>query len=251
MAAHLEHTIRDLESERDAVARLLQSRRELVASVSHELRTPVAIMRSYLEAMLVRWDDSVPVALRKNVEAVTQQSLQLQHLIDDLFTLSRAEVGEMELRCQALDVGAIVQRCVEAAAPVQWKVSKVQLVAKVPHPLPPAQIDETRLEQIIHNLLGNAARHTPTGGIVAATAYAERDAVVIRVEDTGDGIAAEDLSRIWERFYRTDSARSKDSSGTGLGLALVKELTEAMGGTVMAESVVGQGSCFTVRLPRA
>jgi signal transduction histidine kinase len=249
MATALERAMHDLQAERDAVTTLLRSRRELVASVSHELRTPVAIMRGYLETMLARWDSSLPAALQRDVEVLDQESAQLQRLIDDLFTLSRAEVNELDLQRQATAVGAVVQRCVAAAAPVLWKTNKVELVADVPAQLPPALVDEVRLEQIIHNLLRNGARHTPPGGIVAVTAHAEPDAVVIQVQDTGEGIAPEDLPRIWERFYRAESAREHDSSGAGLGLALVKELTEAMGGTVAAESVVGQGSCFTIRLP--
>ncbi|MGD9101195.1 MAG: ATP-binding protein, partial [Anaerolineae bacterium] len=93
-------------------------------------------------------------------------------------------------------------------------------------------------------------RHTPPGGIVAVTAHAEPETIVVQVKDTGEGITPQDLPRIWKRFYRAESARAHDRGGAGLGLALVKELTEAMGGTVGAESVVGQGSCFTIRLPR-
>jgi signal transduction histidine kinase len=250
MAAALEDAMRDLQAERDAVATLLHARRELIASVSHELRTPVAIVRGYLETMLTRWDSTPPATLQRDVRLVDQETAHLQRLIDDLFTLSRAEVGKLDLRCQPTDVGALIRRCVAAAAPVLWQSGKVELVADVPAPLPPALVDPVRLEQILHNLLRNGGRHTPPGGIVAVTAHAEPDTVVIQVQDTGEGIAPQDLPRIWERFYRAESARAHDRGGAGLGLALVKELTEAMGGTVGAESVVGQGSCFTIRLPR-
>jgi signal transduction histidine kinase len=251
MSAALQAAMQDLQTERDAVAALLRSRRELVASVSHELRTPVAIVRSHLEAMLSRWETSLPPALQRDVELIDQETAHLQRLLDDLFTLSRAEVGELDLRLLPTDVVAVARRCVAAAAPVLWQSSKVELVADAPDALPPALADEMRLEQIIHNLLRNAARHTPPGGIVAVSARAEPDALVLQVRDTGEGIAPQDLPHIWERFYRSETTRARDSSGAGLGLALVKELTEAMNGTVQAASTPAHGSCFTIRLPRA
>ena len=119
-----------------------------------------------------------------------------------------------------------------------------------PH-LPAVLADERRLEQILANLLRNAICHTPPGGIVAAATRADSGSLVIEVRDTGEGIAPHDLAHIWERFYRGENnlALAGDSGGAGLGLALVKELTEAMGGSVAAESTPGQGSCFSVRLP--
>jgi signal transduction histidine kinase len=116
--------------------------------------------------------------------------------------------------------------------------------------------DEGRLEQVVRNLLANAIRHTRPGGVIrlaaeGVTAGGDRDQVAIHVEDTGEGIAAVDLDRIWDRFYRTDGARDRDRGGAGLGLALVKELTEAMGGRVQATSVIGEGSRFSVYLPVA
>jgi signal transduction histidine kinase len=111
-------------------------------------------------------------------------------------------------------------------------------------------VDEARLQQILANLMRNGIRHTPPGGIVAVMAAAEDDGVCIEVRDTGEGIPPQELAHIWERFYRGESARTEDRRGAGLGLALVKELVEAMGGTVEVESVVEEGSCFTVRVPR-
>jgi len=115
--------------------------------------------------------------------------------------------------------------------------------------LPPALADERRLEQVLSNLLHNGVRHTPPGGIVAVMAAAEQDALRIEARDTGEGIPPEELPYVWERFYRGESARAEDSRGAGLGLALVKELTEAMGGTVEVKSILGEGSCFVVKLP--
>jgi signal transduction histidine kinase len=251
MAADLAQAMRDLQTERDRVAALLQSRRELVAGVSHELRTPVATVRGYLESARTGWDEQPPETLQRDLAVMEGEVVRLQGLIDDLFTLSRADADGLPLDVRPVDVGAVVQRRVEAIAPLAWASSRVTVVAQVMPDLPPAQADEARLEQVLSNLLRNGVRHTPPGGIVAAVVAAEDEHVRIEVRDTGEGISSEALPRIWERFYRGEGARDEGGRGAGLGLALVKELTEAMGGTVGVESVVGQGSCFTVWLPRA
>src|SRR5262249_38050383 len=137
------------------------------------------------------------------------------------------------------------------AAPLAWRSNRVEVMAEAAPDAPLAWVDEARLEQVIANLVHNGVRHTPPGGIVSLWVEGAPDGVALQARDTGEGIAAEDLPRIWERFYRADAARLHPESGSGLGLALVKELTEAMGGSVAVESVVGQGSCFTLRLPSA
>jgi signal transduction histidine kinase len=250
MADDLERTVDALQAERDKVTSLLQSRRDLIANVSHELRTPVATIRGYLESTLAGRDEE-PLKLRHDLEIMEREVGHLQMLIEDLFTLSRAEVGELALACEPVDVGAIVRRMVDTVAPLAWRAGRVEVVAQVPSDLPLVLADERRLEQVLSNLLHNGVRHTPPGGIVAVIVAVEEDAVRIEVRDTGQGIPPGDLPYVWERFYRGESARAEDSRGAGLGLALVKELTEAMGGTVEVESVLREGSCFTVRLPRA
>ena len=259
MAADLERAVHELQAERDTVATLLKARRELVASVSHELRTPVATLRGYLESTRTHWDGTrtPPDTLRHDVEIMERETLHLQALIDDLFTLSRAEVGRLELRPAPTDVGTVARRCAETFAPLAWQSNRVEVVANVPEDVPLALVDASRLEQAVQNLLHNGVRHTPPGGIVAVEVDTElesdapTDAVVVRVKDTGEGIAPDELTHIWERFYRTERARQRPNSGTGLGLALVKELIEAMGGSVAVESELGEGSCFTLRLPHA
>ncbi len=249
MAADLQRTMNELEAERDAVMSLLNARRELIASVSHELRTPVAILRGHQETLLDGSTTPSPDELRHAIEIMAQTTLNLQHLIDDLFTLSRAEVNQLEIERRQVAVEAVARRCAESAGPSIWAAGRVELALDIAPNLPAALVDETRLEQIIYNLVRNSARHTPPGGIIAIRVFADTTCIVLQVSDTGEGIAPEDLPHIWERFYRADSARALDSGGSGLGLALVKELTEAMGGSVSAESQLGQGSCFTIRLP--
>jgi signal transduction histidine kinase len=250
MAADLERATSEIQAERDKVASLFQSRRELIANVSHELRTPVATVRGYMESSIAGNDD-VPPELQHDLEVMTREIERLQGLIDDLFTLARAEVDGLAMELRPTDVGAVVQRRVEAMTSLAWQKGRVEVVAEVPPDLPPALADAGRLDQVLVNLLRNGVRHTPPGGIVAAVVTVEEDAVCVEVRDTGEGIPSDDLPHVWERFYRGESARIDDDRGAGLGLALVRELTEAMGGTVVVESVVGRGSCFTVRLRRA
>ncbi len=251
MAADLERAVRDLQAERDTVSHLLESRRALIANVSHELRTPVATLRGYLEAARAHWDDAPPPTLRHDLEVMERESIRLQALIDDLFTVARADVGQLELRCEPVDVGPVARRVVETTAPLAWQSGRVTVLADAPPDLPLALADASRLEQILRNLLHNAVRHTPPGGIVAVEVTADADTVSLSVNDTGEGIGSEDLPHIFERFYRASNARDRGDGGAGLGLALARELAAAMGGTVTVASTPDQGSSFTVRVPRA
>jgi signal transduction histidine kinase len=245
MAEGLEQAMHDLEAERDKVESLLQSRRQLVASVSHELRTPVATMRGYLESMQAR-PEKAAEGWTQDLQIVEDELGRLQGLIEDLFTLSRADAAGLALELESTDVGALVRRRVDAMAPMAWRSGRVEVVAEMTASLPPARADERRLDQVLVNLLRNAIQHTMPGGIVVVSVHDEGAMLRIDVRDTGAGIAAPDLQHVWDRFYR-----GQGSQGAGLGLALVKELTEAMGGTVAVESAVGEGSCFTLRIPLA
>jgi signal transduction histidine kinase len=172
---------------------------------------------------------------------------RLSGLIDDLFTLSQADVDNLPLTCAPTSLPPLIGQVVETFAPLAWNSGKVEVAANLPDQLPAVQADARRLQQVLLNLLRNAVRHTPPGGIVAILAEAEATTVRIEVRDTGAGIDPADLPHIWERFYRGKNATSESA---GLGLALVKELVEAMNGSVTTESAPGQGSCFTVRLPQ-
>jgi signal transduction histidine kinase len=245
MAADLERTLRELGAERDRVTGLLESQRQLVVGVSHELRTPVATVRGYLESAL-RHAAPQP-DLRADLDTMQREISRLQQLIDDLFSLSRAEVGRLELRPEATDIGALVQRLVATQAPLAWRQRRVELITDIPEQPLLAWVDGQRLEQILSNLVSNAVRYTPPGGLVVVEVVAEPERVRLQVRDTGGGIAPDELQRVFERFYR---GRADDvHGGTGLGLALVKQLTEAMGGTVEVGSTPGEGSCFSVRFP--
>jgi signal transduction histidine kinase len=247
MAMDLERAMRALQQERDRVAALLEERRQLIANVSHELRTPVATLRGYLETTLMHWDETTHASLRQDLQVMEDEVLHLQGRVEDLFTLARADLGRLILQKEPTDVGELVHHVVDTRAPLAWRSSRIEMVAEVPPGLPLVLADARRLEQALQNLLHNGLRHTSPGGIVAVVVQAEATTVSIHVKDTGEGIASADLPHIWQRFYQTESSRSR--GGTGLGLALVKEWIEGMGGSVSVSSRPGEGSCFTLCLP--
>lgn len=222
-------------------------RRDLVADVAHELRTPLTVLQGNLQAMI---DGVYPIDAAE-VARLHDQTRVLARLVDDLHALAQAEAGQLTLRRQPADVGDLVADVVAAFAPAA-AAAGVDLAGDAAPGLPRVDADPLRLAQVLQNLVANALRHTPAGGRVVVTGRAvDARAVEIEVGDTGEGIAPEDLSRVFERFYRTDRARARASGGTGLGLAIARAIVEAHGGTIRAASpgVPGQGSTFTVRLP--
>jgi signal transduction histidine kinase len=247
MAADLENALAEIQAERDKVASLLDAQRQLTASVSHELRTPLATIQGYLEPALEN-----PKTFNTETLAIIEQETQrLQRLIDDLFTLSQAEVDALKLQIQPIDVGAVAQSMIETHAPLAWQRGRIEVVAQTDGDQLIALADEGRLEQILTNLLRNGIRHTPPGGIVAVMVSQDEAWIQLEVRDTGEGIDPKELPLIWGRFYRGSEGRQNSKSGAGLGLALVKELTESMGGTVNVASTLGEGSVFTIRLQKS
>jgi signal transduction histidine kinase len=246
MAADLEQKTTDLQLERDKVAALLKSQRELTAAVSHELRTPIATLGSYLDSDLDHWDENWPDNLNHDLQIMRREVDRLQTMMDDLLTLSRAEVSQLTLDINAVNLAELAGWLVETTAPLAWKNNRVEITADISDRLPAVKADAQRLEQVLRNLVQNGIRHTPPGGILAISAQTEGECMRIEVRDTGEGISAEDLPHIFERFYRAD-ARVEDGR-TGLGLALAKELVEAMGGSITAQSQPGEGSTFTLHL---
>jgi len=249
MASELEHTLLELQSERDKVAQLLEERRALFASVSHELRTPVAVLRSGLETVRASAQLPADAQLAQDLSTLEHQTVQLQRLLDDLFTLARVEVRQFELACRSVTLAPLVPAVVQQFAAWAWDTGRVELVYQDAGEPLTVLADPTRLEQVLANLVRNAVRFTEPGGLVVVQTGRTADAVQIQVRDTGCGIAAADLEHIWARFYRT--GQEAQEANAGLGLPLVKEFIEAMGGTVAVESRPGEGSCFTLTLPPA
>jgi signal transduction histidine kinase len=245
MAENIQRSNQNLSESRDKIAALLKNQRELTALVSHELRTPIATLRGYLEKS-IDGIDPLPESVSQDLEIMHHEVLRLQSLIDDLFTLSRVDLEQLELHIQRVDVCPMVERVVTTLQPVAWKNARVELNQQVPCEHVYVQADEQRLEQILLNLINNAVRHTQPGGLVIVSASTDENFIELAVADTGEGIAAERLPEIWERFNH-----GSGNGGSGLGLSLVKDLTERMQGQVGVESQPGEGSRFWVRLPRA
>jgi signal transduction histidine kinase len=238
MAATLENTMNALRNERNTVANLLQSRREWLTTISHELRTPVATMRGYLEA-------TKPDDFQREREVITREVLHLQNLLEDLFALARSDSGHLTIKCVEMDIRPLMDHIVQTFAGLARQKAAISVVNTSSATTIIAVVDPTRLEQILYNLLHNSLRHTPPGGIIALGAEVKDQQVHITVEDTGEGIPADILEHIWEKFYSTDNR----PDNAGIGLALVKELVMSMRGKVSVSSIVGQGTRFSICLP--
>lgn len=225
-----------------------KQRRSFVANVSHDLRTPIAIIRGHVDAQL-HGSGADGLDPRASFMVIERETQTLAKLIDDLFTLSRVEEGVLPVARLPVHLQPLAEQTVESLRPYALKTGRVSVNANVPGDVPPVLGDQTRVTQILSNLLHNAVRHTPAGGVVMLTARAIRDGteVEISVEDTGVGIAPDDLPRIFDRFYQGESVR--ETGGTGLGLSIVKQLVEIQGGTVSATSTLGQGTRISFRLP--
>jgi signal transduction histidine kinase len=241
--------------ERRKAERAEQSRRDLIVNVGHELRTPIASIRAHVESIALALDDQAtlpPEALRSYLGIVQREAERLGTLVDELLALARSETDRLQLTIAPVDAAAVIDEVYQALAPLARRERQVTLVRDVPPSAPPLLADRQRLVQVLLNLLRNAITYTPAGGIVSVSLQqADPDHLVLAVADTGSGIAPADLERIFERFYRTDASRARASGGFGLGLAIVRELVEAMGGAITVESRLGEGSCFAVRLPIA
>jgi signal transduction histidine kinase len=225
--------------------RLFDARRELVAHASHDLRTPLASLQAMLEAVE---DGLAPPELY--LPAMGEQVRHLGRLVDDLFELARIDAGQLTLELRDVRLDGLVASCVRGVA-ASAEARGVRVESRVDAAAPPARCAPEHVERVLLNLLANALRHTPGDGAVAVLLEAEGDGVRLSVEDTGDGIAPDQLEQAFERFWRADSARRRDGAGAGLGLAIAKGLVEAQGGRIWAEPRRGGGARVSLVLPAA
>jgi two-component system sensor histidine kinase BaeS len=220
-------------------------RRALLADVAHELRTPLATVDGYVEALA----DGVLPTDQESWTAIRTETRRLGRLVDDLQQVSRAEEHQLDMHPAPTPPAGLVEHARQAAAPV-YAAKGVTLECRIEPDLPAIVVDPDRLGEVLANLLANALRHTPAGGRVELSARRSDREIELAVADSGDGIAPEHLQRVFERFYRVDRARSRASGGSGIGLAIVRAIVEAHGGTVTAASPgLGHGATFAVRLP--
>lgn len=226
-------------------------RRNMIADIAHELRTPLTVVQGNLEALMDGVYDLTP----ENVAAVHKQTVVLTRLVADLRDLALAESGQLRLERKMVSLADVISQVSEGLE-VQAREKGVTMKFETAENLPKIQADEQRITQVLFNLISNALRHTPVGGTITISSElrAERpfqgnDRVLVSVRDTGSGIAPDELPRVFERFYRADRSRARSTGGSGLGLTIAKQIVEAHGGQVWAQSWLGAGSTFAFSLP--
>ena len=225
------------------VRRLETIRRDFVANVSHELKTPLTAIAGYAETLATESADEQATGF---AQTIVDNARRMQRLVDDLLDLSRIESGGWQPAPRELRVDAAAR---EAWRPFADRAASRKIELETATDSATVNSDPEALRQIFTNLFDNALRHTPTGGQIRVTAHRVGAETLVRVSDTGSGIPAEHLPRIFERFYRVDPGRSRQEGGTGLGLAIVKHLVEAHGGKVEAESELGRGTTIRLHFP--
>lgn len=223
-----------------------QLRRNMVADVAHELRTPLSNIQGYLEAIRDGMVEPDAGAIR----SLTEETALLSRLVNELQELSLAEAGELKLIFQAESITDLIRQAATSWQP-QLTTGEILLSLEVPEDLPPVSIDWQRVNEVLHNIMENAVAHTRKRGTIKIAASQKGRWVEVTVSDTGEGIPAEDLPHIFERFYRVDKSRARATGGSGLGLTIAKRLVEAHGGTIVVQSKLGEGSCFSFTVPVA
>ena len=210
-----------------------QLRRQLMADVAHELRTPLSILQGRIEGLL----DGVYPRDDARMAGLLEETQHLSRLVEDLRTLANAEAGALDLRKEMVDPADLIR---DAAGAFDRKIE-----VDASDEMPPIDVDPVRIREVLLNVLANADRHTPAEGKIAIHGEMQPRKLVIRVTDTGSGIAPEDLPRIFERFHK-----GRDSHGSGLGLAIAKTLVVAHGGDIQVTSALGEGTTVSIALPR-
>ena len=222
-----------------------RQRRNMVADVAHELRNPLSNIRGYVEAVR----DGVLEADEATIGSIHRQTMYLSKLVEDLRLLAETESADFSLDLEPGSMGEVVARSVEAHRP-QAQAKGVSLSSSTQTALQEVEMDRTRIEQVLGNLLQNAIRHTPSDGRVDVTVEASESAVKVTVADTGEGISPDDLPHVFDRLFRADPSRTRTTGGAGLGLTIARQLVEAHGGSIRAESTPSQGSRFIFEIPR-
>ena len=227
--------------------RLERVRRDFVANVSHEFKTPLTAIQGFAETLLggALEDEK---NRRRFLEILLEHARRLARLTDDLLELSQIEAERFELEIRPLPVNELLESCIETT---RLRAAEKRLALSVEYPpgLPAIAGDRRRFSVVLQNLVDNAVQYTPSGGRIKVLARREGREVVLTVSDTGIGVPKAEQARIFERFYRVDTARSREAGGTGLGLAIAKHIVEAHGGRIWVESELGRGSSFHFSIP--
>ena len=227
--------------------KLEKLRAEFVANVSHELKTPLTAIKGFVETLKTSAKED-PVAMVRFLDIIEKQTQRLENLVNDLLTLSSIESNEVKMNFIAEPLHKIISSVVSLQKNIIEEKGH-HITVNIPADLPYVLVDRQRMEQVFLNLLDNAVKFTPAGGKIDFSAWWEKPYVRVEVKDTGVGIPAEHLSRVFERFYRIDKSRSREAGGTGLGLAIVRQIVSAHQGKIEVESASEIGSTFRIFLP--
>lgn len=230
----------------ESLQRAEQQRRNLMADIAHELRTPLSAMQGLLRALL----DGVYPITAKEISTLYDETRQLTRLVDDVRVLTLAEARQLPIHIQTVEAASLLKQAAEHFVPLADERSVTLNVIAPPTALW-VQADPDRAAQVLRNLISNALRHTPPGGAVTLSVEQTSAGVRFVVQDTGEGIAPEDLPFVFDRFYRGDKSRARSTGGAGLGLAIAKSLVEMMGGQIGVQSTLGEGARFWFTLPSA
>ncbi len=245
----LEVANQELARARAAAEEARQLKTEFAANISHELRTPLNLIIGFSEILMTTPGGAVGLSpeARADVDVIYRNARHLSNLIDDVLDLSQVDAGRMGLHKERTALAPIVAEAISAVARL-YEARGLTLHSEVPDDLPPVYVDRTRIRQVLINLLNNAARFTPSGGATVSAGLAE-GSLVVHVADTGVGIAAEDIPKVFEEFRQLDGSTRRPHDGSGLGLAICRRFVELHGGTIWAESAPGQGTVFSFTLP--
>ena len=228
-----------------------QMRREFVANVSHELRTPLTNIKSYAETILDTGDE-LPRELHDNfVGVIINEADRMTRIVQDLLTLSKIDYGKMEMNISRFSFAGAVRNVYEAARLNAEQNHGHTLTFTCEDNMPDVMGDKERIEQVVMNIVSNAIKYTADGGRIDMTAGVDGKNVYVRIKDNGIGIPEKDLPRLFERFYRVDKARSRESGGTGLGLSIAREILQQHHGDIRIDSVYGEGTDVLITLPAA
>ena len=226
------------------LARSLNLRRQMTADIAHELRTPVSIILGHAEAV----HDGVLPASAETFEIIREESERLEHLVEDLRTLSMADAGELKLVTRPCSPQKLLHD-VQKIYNHQAKQKKITLSTNAAADLPEIEVDPQRMKEVFSNIVDNALRYTSENGHIVLSAEVVEDAIEMKIKDSGPGVAKDELDKIFERFYRTETSRTRDQGGSGLGFAIAKSIVERHNGRIWAESQPGHGLTVIIKIP--
>lgn len=228
----------------DELGRAQELRRQMTADIAHELRTPISVILGHVDAL----EEGVLPASSETFGILREETGRLERLVEDLRTLSRADAGELTLTPRTVHPQTLLEQAIAAHRPLTLERGVTMHIEAVGD-IPELNVDPDRMAQVLGNLLNNALRYSPQGGRITLRARSTNGEVELQVEDSGTGLPPEALDRIFDRFYRTDPSRQRESGGSGLGLPIARSILEMHGGRIWAESEPGKGTRIVIRLP--